>query len=205
MSSAMINRTHSMISSVSRRLQPVLSPLCSIGLVSLVLVTACGHAPQASKSISRDSEWVEFEGTWTAAGSRNTMALGGDRRAAISTFSGSLVLAGPSRPSVGFRSEAIVFSDSATGLVGRAVWTDEHGDQAYSELRGVGTAQNKKISGVFVGGTGRYSGVTGTYEFFWRFIFENEDGAVQGQSMGLKGRVRLDSQQARATLGVLRA
>src|SRR5579864_1878115 len=138
-----------MISFAPRRVQHVLSALCSIGLVCLVLVTACGRAPQASKSISTDSEWLEFEGTWTAAGSRNTMTLGGDRRVAISTFNGSLLLAGQSRPGVGFRSEAIVFSDSATGLVGRAVWTDEHGDQAYSEVRGVGTAQNNKISGIF--------------------------------------------------------
>jgi hypothetical protein len=170
-------------------------------LVSLVLVIACGRAPHASKSISTGGEWVEFQGTWTAAGSRNTMQLGGDRRAAISSFNGSLVLAGPSRPGVGFRSEAIVFSDSGTGMIGRAVWTDEHGDQAYSELRGEGTTQNNKITGSFVGGTGRYSGVKGTYEFSWRFMLENEEGAVQGQSMGLKGRVWLGPQQVGASEG----
>jgi len=200
------NRTpNTNTSFVSRRIHHVLSALCGIGLISLVLVTACGRAAQAMKSISTGGEWLEFQGTWTAAGSRNTMRLGGDRRAAISTFNGSMVLAGPSRPGVGFRSEAIMFSDSATGMVGRAVWTDEHGDQAYSELHGEGTAHNNKISGTFVGGTGRYSGITGTYEFSWRFVVENEDGAVQGQSMGLKGRVRLDSQQAGATEGAPRS
>src|SRR5262249_6207873 len=144
-----------------------------------------------SKSASLDGEWHDFQGMWTAAGTRNIMLLGGDRRAAVSSFNGSLVLAGPSRPGVGFRSEAIVFSDTVTGMVGRAVWTDEHGDQAYSELRGEGTASNNKIIGTFVGGTGRYSGATGSYEFSWRFVLENEDGAVQGQSLGLKGRVRV--------------
>lgn len=119
------------------------------------------------------------------------MRLGGDRRASISIIDGSLVLTGPSRPSVGFRSEAITFVDSATGTVGRAVWTDDGGDQAYSELRGEGTAKSDKIIGTFLGGTGRYSGITGEYEFSWRFVLENEDGVVQGQSMGLKGRVRL--------------
>jgi hypothetical protein len=187
------------------RVHRVLSALCGVGLVSLVLVTACSRAPQASKSISSGGEWLEFQGTWTAVGNRNTMRLGADRRASISIFNGSLVLAGPSRPGVGFRSEAIVFSDSATGMVGRVVWTDEHGDQAYSELRGEGTAQNNKITGTFVGGKGRYSGVAGTYEFSWRFVVENEDGAVQGQSMGLKGRVRLDSQQAGTTEGAPRS
>jgi hypothetical protein len=99
---------------------------------------------------------------------------------------------------VGFRSEAILFSDTATGLVGRAAWTDEHGDQAYSELQGQGTATSNKITGTFVGGTGRYSGASGSYEFSWRFVLENEDGAVEGQSVGLKGRVHFDGQQARS-------
>jgi len=45
-----------------------------------------------------------------------------------------------------------------------------------------------------LGGTGRYSGATGTYDFSWRFLLENEDGVVQGQSVGFKGRVRVTSQ-----------
>jgi hypothetical protein len=172
-----------------------------VGLLGLVLMTACGRAPQVSNSTSPGGEWREFEGTWTAVGTRTIMKLGGDRQAAVSTFNGSLVLAGPSRPAAGFRSEAIVFNDSATGLTGRAVWTNEHGDEAYSELRGEGTATNNKVVGTFVGGTGRFAGVTGDYEFSWRFMLEGEDGTVQGQSVGLKGRVRVNDQRAGSTAG----
>jgi hypothetical protein len=94
-----------------------------------------------------------------------------------------------------------VFNDSVTGLIGRAVWTSENGDEAYSELRGDGTATNNNIVGTFVGGSGRYAEVTGNYEFSWRFMLENEDGTVQGQSVGLKGRVRLSNQQAASAAG----
>lgn len=191
----MDNKTQYAISIfASHSVQRIFSALCCVGLMGL-LMTACSRAPQVSKSASPNGEWHDFQGTWTAAGSRNIMRLGGDRRAAVSSFNGSLVLEGPSRPGVGFRSEAIVFSDTVTGLVGRAVWTDERGDRAYSELRGEGSASNNKIIGTFLGGTGRYSGATGSYEFSWRFVLENEDGAVQGQSVGLKGRVRVDNQQ----------
>jgi len=183
----------------------LLYALCCVGFVILVFVTACGHAPRASKAISSDAESHDFQGTWTATGSRHIMQLGGDRRSSISNFNGSLVLAGSSRPVVGFQSEVIVFSDTATGAVGRAVWTDERGDQLYSELRGEGTASNNKVSGTFIGGTGRYSGATGTYQFSWRFLVENEDGSVQGQSMGLTGRVRLGSQQTGAADGAPRS
>lgn len=199
MAPAVRNGSPNAISSLaSSRVHHVVSAFCGMGLVSLVLMTACGRASQASKPVWSGGEWLDFQGTWTAVGIRNTMRLRGDRRAYIAMFNGSLVLEGPSRPGVGFRSEAIVFTDTATGLVGRAVWTDENGDQAYSELLREGTAKNNKITGTFVGGTGRYSGATGTYEFSWRFVLENEEGLVQGQSMGLRGRVRIDSQQAGA-------
>jgi hypothetical protein len=154
-------------------------------------VAACGPANPPSDTKLPGAEWVEFQGTWTATGSRHTIRLGDDRRASIADFNGSLLLAGVSRAGVGFRAETIVLNDSATGMVGRSVWTDEHGDQVYSELRGEGTATGNRIVGTFLGGTGRYSGATGTYEFSWRFVLEAEDGTVQGQSVGLKGRVRV--------------
>jgi len=173
-----------------------LSRLRTVALASLLVVTACGQSPQRAASLAAGDVWHEFQGTWTAAGSRYAMSLGGDRRASIANLDGSLLLAGPSRPAVGFRAEAMLLNDSATGMVGRAVWTDERGDQAYSELRGQGTATNNKIFGTFLGGTGRYAGATGTYEFSWRFLLETEDGTVQGQSIGLKGRVRVGSPHA---------
>ena len=62
---------------------------------------------------------------------------------------------------------------------------DERGDQVFSELRGEGTGTHNKIFGTFLGGTGRYSGAVGQYEFSWRFVLEAEDGTVQGESIGL--------------------
>jgi hypothetical protein len=170
-------------------------------LASLLFVSACDRAPRLMQLNPSGGDWHDFHGTWTTSGSRNIMPLAGDRRASISNFSGSLVLAGPSRPDVGFRAEAIVFNDSLTGLTGRAVWTDEHGDRAFSELQLAGTSADNKIVGKFIGGTGRYAGATGTYEFAWRFVLESEDGNVQGESVGLKGRVRVDSAQASSGIG----
>src|SRR5205814_5524852 len=99
------------------------------------------------------------------------------------------------------RAEAIVFNDSLTGLTGRAVWTDEHGDQAFSELQLTGTQADNKIVGKFTGGTGRYAGATGTYEFAWRFVLESEDGNMQGESVGLKGQIGRASCRERGEVG----
>ena len=174
-----------------------LSAFRKIEVTALLFVALWGPASQAPNGAPGGEDWHEFQGIWTATGSRNILRLGGDRRASISNFSGSVVLTGPSRPAVGFRADAIVFNDSATGMVGRAVWTDEHNDQVYSELQGEGTVISNKIVGTFLGGTGRYAGATGTYAFSWRFQLETEEGTVQGQSIGLTGRIRVDSSPAK--------
>ena len=152
-------------------------------------VTACGPATESPKPLGTSGEWLEFEGSWNAAGSRKTISLGADRRGSIIDLSGTMLLAGPKRPGVGFRSEVIALVDSQTGLVGRSVWTDERGDQVFSELQGEGTAERNHITGKFLGGTGRYAGATGSYEFSWQWVIEAEDGTIQGRAIELKGRV----------------
>jgi len=174
-------------------------PGCALraaGFAALLALAACSPASPPAEPSPGDDGWREFQGTWTAAGSRHAIRLGADRQASIANLNGTLLLSGPSRPAVGFRAEVVVLNDSATGMVGRSVWTDERGEQVFSELKGEGTATGNRIVGTLVGGTGRFAGVTGTYEFSWRFVLETEDGTVQGQSVGLKGRVRVGPQAA---------
>ena len=160
-----------------------------VGALALA-AAACGPVTEPPKPAPASGEWREFEGSWNAAGSRRTIPLGADRRGSIIDLRGTMLLAGPGRPGVGFRSEVIALVDSATGLLGRSVWTDERGDQVFSELTGEGTAAQNRIAGTILGGTGRYAGATGSYEFSWHFVIEAEDGSIQGSAVGLKGRVR---------------
>jgi hypothetical protein len=169
----------------------------TVALAALLALAACGPpAPSGAPSApgaappAAAGDWQEFEGSWSASGTRHVLRLDGDRRASVSTFNGSLVLSGSRRPAVGFRAEAIAFNDTASGMEGRAVWIDERGERIFSELKGQVAATGHRVVGTIVGGTGRYAGVTGGYEFTWRFVLEAEDGTVQGQSMDLKGRVR---------------
>ena len=160
-------------------------------VLALALATsACGPADEPSKQAVASSEAGAFEGTWSATGTRHIIPLGGERKGSIVDLQGTMLLAGSGRPGVGFRAEVIALGDTQTGLVGRSVWTDEHGDQVFSELKGEGTAAQNRIEGTLVGGTGRYAGVTGSYEFSWQFVIESEDGSIQGRAVGLKGRVR---------------
>jgi hypothetical protein len=159
----------------------------------LLLVAACGGPQHESAARPAADGWYAFEGSWIAAGQRRFVALGPERRASALNLSGALLLAGPARPGIGFHGEIVGMADTATGLVGRAAWTDERGEQVFSELSGEGTARGNRITGTFVGGTGRYAGATGGYEFSWQYVLENEDGTVQGRAVGLKGRVRFET------------
>jgi hypothetical protein len=154
-------------------------------------VAACGPAPETPTPAAASGEWREFEGSWNAAGTRRMIPLGAERKGSIVDLRGTMLLAGKGRPGVGFRSEVIALVDSETGLLGRSVWTDERGEQVFSELKGEGTKAQNRIAGTILGGTGRYAGVTGTYEFSWQFVIEAEDGSIQGRAVGLKGRFRL--------------
>lgn len=161
-------------------------------MIALALATtACGPSSEPPRSATPAAgEWREFEGSWNAAGSRRSISLGADRRGSIIDLRGSMLLTGAGRPGVGFRADVIALVDTATGLIGRGVWTDEKGDQVFSELKGEGTAAKNLITGTVLGGTGRYAGVTGSYEFSWQFVIEADGGSIQGNATGFKGRFR---------------
>jgi hypothetical protein len=162
---------------------------CLIFTVFL-LTAACGRSGGPAAETLPAGEWLTFEGTWTAAGTRRTLRLGPDDRAAIFELTGSVLLTGAQRPAVGFKAQAIGFSDSRTGMQGRCVWTDERGDMVYSELKGEAVGSGNHIVGRFIGGTGRYASVTGDYSFQWQYVIDTEDGAVSGRVVDLKGRAR---------------
>ncbi len=166
----------------------------SVAIALLVTLAACDRAPESPAAPQGAEGWLEFEGSWNATGSRRIVALGAERRASVVNLGGTLLLKGPSRPGVGFRAEIIGMNDTASGFVGRAAWTDERGEQIFSELRGEGTATGNRITGTFIDGTGRYAGATGGYEFSWQYVLESEEGSVQGRAVGLRGRVRAGSQ-----------
>lgn len=147
--------------------------------------------PPTPKVASAD--WREFEGSWNATGARKSLPIGHGRQSSIIDLHGTMLLTGEGRPGVGFRVDVIGLVDSETGFVGRGVWTDERGDEVFSELTGEGTKEANRIEGTIVGGTGRYAGVTGSFGFSWEYMIDSEDGSIQGRAVGLKGRFRQGS------------
>ena len=156
----------------------------------LVLGGACSGPAKGPEGTLAPGESRTFTGTWSASGSRHTLRLGPDHRASIVSLTGSLLLTGQRGLGVGFQAEVIGMSDSLTGGMGRCVWTDERGDQVFSELTGEPIATGRVFVGRIIGGTGRYAGLTGEYRFHWKYVIDDEDGVVSGRTVDLEGRVQ---------------
>jgi hypothetical protein len=165
----------------------------SLALALLLFPTGCTQPTVPPAEIALPSEWHTLKGTWTASGTRQTLKLETDHSASIFDLTGSLLLTGDRELGVGFRARAIGFSDNPAGMQGRCVWTDERGDKIYSELKGEWVGTGRSIVGTFLGGTGRFAGITGEYSFQWKYVVESEDGAVSGSAINFQGRARFGS------------
>jgi hypothetical protein len=160
------------------------------GLVLLALVAAMAVPGATGQITPSGAEWRTFEGTWSASGQRQLLPTTTGRPAGTFQLSGALEIAAGAGLSRGFRGEAIGYDNGAGVLVGHGVWTDERGDQVYSQLRSETVATGRLVTGTVVGGTGRYAGLTGEFTFEWQYVLESEGGAISGRTIGLRGRVR---------------
>jgi hypothetical protein len=158
---------------------------------ALIVVFAVVPLPMAQERAPVPGDWRPLDGSWSAAGERRVLPTDSGRSASTSYLSGALVLKGGDGAGRGFQSEVIVFDDGAGVSVGRAVWTDEHGDRIFSRLNGDAMRAGRRVVGSITGGTGRYRGVEGEYAFEWQYVIDAGDGAVQGRAAGLKGRFRV--------------
>jgi hypothetical protein len=170
----------------------IVSYWCCFALFAVLFFTSCDRRPSLPEA-SSPGQVRDFTGTWTTTGSRQTMQLAPGHEATIFRFSGSLLLDGQQRLKAGFKADVIGFADSKTGMQGRCVWTDERDELLFSELHGKAINPDQLIEGRFIGGTGRYVGVTGEYSFKWQRLVDNEDGEVSGRVIDLKGWARLES------------
>ncbi len=158
------------------------------------LAMACGGPAKAPEPARTNGEWRTFQGTLNTTGNRQVLRFGPDRAGAIFSLSGSLLLVGERRLSAGFQCRIIGFNDNTKGIGGWSTWTDTRGDQVFSEIKGESLGGGSRILGTIVGGTGRYAGITGEYEYVWKLVVGDEsadEGGFQGRADDVRGRFRL--------------
>jgi hypothetical protein len=125
----------------------------------------------------------EFKGHWTATGTAETLVLDESRSASILRIRGTIAIESPDGLPRALQSDCVGLNlneEPPTGN-GRCVWTDSDGDRLISELSGELTATDSKVLGRFIGGTGKYAGLEGSYELEWRYLRTIEaEGTIHG-------------------------
>jgi len=159
-------------------------------LVAVLALALAPLVPAAEGQGAQSAEWRAFEGSWSVSGRRQTVPVESGAEAGVVEVSGAVVLTSGEGLSRGFRGEAVGFDDGRGTSLGRAVWTDEHGDRLFSRLTGESLETGRRIVGTITGGTGRYAGLEGDYSFTWKYVLSAEDGVIQGRAVRLEGRVR---------------
>ncbi|NTV85623.1 MAG: hypothetical protein HGA21_02640 [Burkholderiaceae bacterium] len=179
-------------------LRALAAALVLLGIAACSPPAPPAPATSASPATTAAPEQRHFTGTWSVSGTRQTLEMGPGHRAEAFRLGGALMLTGEQRLGLGFRSDVIGLSDNRTGMQGRSVWTDERGDQVFSELGSAATGPGNLIQGRIIGGTGRFAGVSGEYSFKWNPLVVSEDGSVSGRVDGLKGWALVPSLQSPA-------
>ena len=161
------------------------SVLMSTILAAGLLVT--GLAPKASAE-----QAGSFSGSWVASGKLQPFDFTQGRNVATFTLAGHVNLADDFGGSEDYWAECVGLSDSVAGSSARCVWRSLKGDQAYSILKGEPLEEGQKVSGEFVGGTGRLKDITGTFTFTWISTFTDESqNTFTGHTKDLKGSYRV--------------
>jgi hypothetical protein len=120
----------------------------------------------------------EFTARWVVTGEWRGLGLGAAREVLVADLGGRLdVTPGGSGPIVDLATRCLVLWDSSSGAAGRCRWRHPSGDEIFGEVEGDLLAAGKPVVGRFVGGTGRYAGITGEFRFDkWdSFLLDRED------------------------------
>ncbi len=155
---------------------------------AMVLVLLVGHGGGAQAPAP--DEWQAFHGTFSATGRRDTVPVEQGGVAATVRLSGALTITRGDGLRRGFRVEALGYEEESGTGMGRAVWTDDRGDRIFSRMVGVPVQAGRRSAATITGGTGRYTGIEGTYTFTWQYVMPGEQGVIQARTLTFTGRVR---------------
>ena len=165
--------------------------------ILLVLLFWCLAASESMVSPVLAAEDGTFAGTWVANGSKEMLALGTDREAALFKLSGDVNLTHKIGKESNYWSECIGLADSETGSDIRCVWRSLHGDEVYLTMKGTRLEKGSGITGSIIGGTGAAKGITGSLRFTWSMMsfdqLSNETGktGISGFSKDVSGTYKL--------------
>ena len=159
-------------------------------LVAVCSVSSCLFLTSGAGAAENRS----FTGSWSASGSQETLALGPERNAALFKLAGHIHLQRDTGDSGYYWSECVGLFDSGEGSHIRCVWRSPEGQEVYLALKTGDLTEGREVTGEFIGGTGSFSGITGSLSFHWSTMTTqstNKVTSIGGYSNDLKGSYTL--------------
>jgi hypothetical protein len=163
-----------------------------VGVVGFLVVLLYAYAATASAAELQKSG--EFQGSWGAVGTTQSLALGESRFASIVRLQGTIVIKSSHGFTRAMQADCVGLNlkDERTTGSGRCLWTDSDGDGVVSDFTGELSGTDSKVRGRFISGTGKYTGIEGGYELDWRYLRGiEEEGTINGYSTSLTGSWKL--------------
>ena len=155
----------------------------SVVAVALTVCVAAGGARAEAGS---------FESTWDITGSARQLEFGPRRMLRTVRHTGTITF----RSGVGLvgtvMTSCIGLNDTAKPDIGRCTWVTQDDEKIFSELTGSlpSGLETGSARGTFVGGTGRFAGVTGSYSIEWVARPSLEPDAFGAQTVRMSGSWR---------------
>ena len=134
-----------------------------------------------------------FQAQWSIVGTQQGLDFGPARSLSIYEHSGTITVVRSDGLVGNAMSKCIGLGDSAKGDVSRCIWIDASGEKIFSELTARGSSRSGTGSGrgTLVGGTGRFEGITGTYEIDWVDVPSLDPERIESRSLSMKGEWEL--------------
>lgn len=145
-------------------------------------------------SLGAAADSGEFNGTWTANGTREVFPFAEDRQIYTFKFSGHVNLQSNIGKTRDFWSKCIGMTDTQSGMQARCVWEDLQGREIYLTLRSDRLQEDDHVTGEIVGGAGELAGISGDLSFAWSYVTFQRDGdlsTISGQALGLEGHYQI--------------
>lgn len=169
----------------------------ALGVLLLALLVpsaiSAQNAPPAGETAQREGR---FEAQWSVTGTREELPFGTQSRQAIFRHTGQVTVLRTDGLVRSALSRCIGLSDSTNGTTERCVWVADGGAEIYSELQHLPAqgGQSGKGAGRFVGGTGRFAGIEGSYELRWVDRPQPTTEEMAAETISMRGHWRIRPQ-----------
>ena len=162
-------------------------------LIATLLLSGAASAPVEAAGRAPLKQSGSFAAQWSITGTQQGLEFGPARSLSIYEHSGTITVVRSDGLVGNALSKCIGLGDTAKGDVSRCIWIDAAGEKIFSELTARTGAHSETGSGrgTFVGGTGRFEGITGSYEIDWVNVPSLDPEMIEGRSLKMEGAWKL--------------